>query len=157
MKKFIFILTILFGLSLFLVSCYKEQQEVRIRIVANDNTEFAQKEKMVVKDLILDILNEHKVSSYEEIVPLLKNELKCYNTYSINVEYLDEYFPAKSLNGKIIPSGVYKTIKITLGKGLGENWWSILYPEFFGVSHDKTDNIEYQSYFYQLIFGYSVK
>ena len=72
---------------------------------------------------------------------------------NIRVEFMDEYFPAKSLNGQIVPAGVYQTIKITIGEGKGTNWWSILYPEFFGVTYEDSKNIEDKSYFYDSIFG----
>lgn len=157
MQKLIFILTILIGSTLFLHSCYKENTEVRIRIVANDNSVFAQEEKLIVKEQVMTILKSIQFESYEKTINILKQELSEYNTYPINVEFTEEFFPAKSLNGKMIPSGIYKTIKITLGEGKGENWWSILYPEFFGVSYDDTDNIKYKSYFYDTIFGSKIK
>ena len=56
MQKLIFILTILIGSTLFLHSCYKENTEVRIRIVANDNSVFAQEEKLIVKEQVMNIL-----------------------------------------------------------------------------------------------------
>ena len=57
-------------------------------------------------------------------------------------------FPAKSVNNSIIPSGLYPTVVITLGNGKGHNWWSVLYPEYFGLTYGDFDEIEYRSYIY---------
>ena len=59
-------------------------------------------------------------------------------------------YPAKVLDGKMVPSGSYPTLLITIGTGSGSNWWSILYPEFFGVSYESSSEVEYRSYFYEL-------
>lgn len=154
MKKFIFILTLIFGYSLFLHSCYKGNNEVRIRIIAEDDSIYAQQQKLFIKEKALEILKSIEFTSYEKTTEILNIELhKIYFENNLKIEYVDEYFPAKSINNKVIPSGVYKTIKITIGSGKGSNWWSILYPEFFGVAYDETNNIEYKSYFYESLFG----
>ena len=46
-----------------------------------------------------------------------------------------------SLNGKVIPSGIYDTLLITIGEGEGSNYWSLLYPEFFGITFEDIDSI----------------
>jgi hypothetical protein len=51
------------------------------------------------------------------------------------------------IKNKIIPSGSYQTLVITLGNGEGSNWWSLLYPEYFNLTYDDFKEIEYKSYF----------
>ena len=38
-----------------------------------------------------------------------------------------------------------KTLVITLGKGEGDNYWSLLYPEYYGVGFEEvnTGNVTY--------------
>lgn len=151
MKKIVFIFALLFGVSLLLQSCYRENSEVRIRIIAQDNSKEAQEFKMLIKDKVITCLKEIEFESYSQTTDFIRQSLKEYD--NIRVEFIDEYFPAKSLNGQIVPAGVYQTIKITIGEGKGTNWWSILYPEFFGVTYEDSKNIEYKSYFYDSIFG----
>lgn len=151
MKKIVFIFALLFGASLLLQSCYRENSEVRIRIIAQDNSEEAQEFKMLIKDKVITCLKEIEFKSFSQTTDFIRQSLKEYDY--IRVEFVDEYFPAKSLNGQIVPAGVYQTIKITIGEGKGTNWWSILYPEFFGVTYEDSNNIEYKSYFYDSIFG----
>lgn len=59
-----------------------------------------------------------------------------------------ETFPAKSYNGEFIPSGTYYTLLITIGKGNGNNFWTLLYPEYFNISFEDNNEIEYRSYIY---------
>ena len=72
-------------------------------------------------------------------------------SHDFNVEYKKVSFPAKVLNNKFIPSGTYKTLLITIGEGKGDNWWSVLYPEFFGINYDDSDEIKYKSFIYELL------
>ena len=84
-----------------------------------------------------------------DLVKYLDENLKKKFT-NYKVEYIYDTYPAKSINGNIIPSGTYPTIRITLGNGMGSNWWSILYPEYFNLDYDETSEVEYRSYFYDL-------
>ena len=89
-----------------------------------------------------------KLNEIELVKYLDENLNKKFTNYK--VEYIYDTYPAKSLNGNIIPSGTYPTIRITLGSGNGSNWWSILYPEYFNLDYDNTGEVEYRSYFYDL-------
>ena len=57
---------------------------------------------------------------------------------------------AKAYEEKIIQAGYYDTILITIDEGKGKNFWTLLYPEFFDISFDGENEIEYHSYFYDL-------
>ena len=73
--------------------------------------------------------------------------------HNIKVEYTIESFPAKSYKGKFIPSGNYPTILVTIGEGNGNNFWTLLYPDFFNISFDDNNEVEYRSYIYDKIVG----
>ena len=59
-------------------------------------------------------------------------------------------YEAKAYEEKIIQAGYYDTILITIDEGKGKNFWTLLYPEFFDISFDGENEIEYHSYFYDL-------
>ena len=142
----LFIFSLIFGCLFMLSSCNKEQV-TRIRIVSSDDTIDSINEKLLVKEEILNLLSKIDMLDVDELIVYLDNNLsKKFSNYS--VEYIYDTYPAKSLNGKMIESGTYPTIRITLGKGMGSNWWSILYPEYFNVSYEDSSEIEYRSYFY---------
>ena len=147
-KKFqiyIFLITLLIGFTFFLTSCH-EQNQIRIRIKASDDSKEAQLLKEEIKDEVIALLKDNKSLDINYLVDYLNVSLsKKYQ--DITVVYTKETFPAKSINGKVIPSGTYPTILIKIKDGLGSNWWSVLYPEYFNISYESTDEIEYRSYF----------
>ena len=57
------------------------------------------------------------------------------------------------LDGKLISGGDYLTLLVTIGKGLGNNYWTILYPEYFGYTFEEvySGEVEIRSYIYDLI------
>lgn len=114
---------------------------IRIRVVASNNNQSSIKLKEQVKDAILNYLKYNSVDYYKI------NELVAEITTDYKMEERYEDFPAKVIKNKIIPSGSYKTLVITLGDGLGSNWWSLLYPEYFNLTYDDFKEIEYKSYF----------
>lgn len=150
MKKLeisLFIISIIFGCLLCLSSCSSDK--TRIRIVSNDNSSESLNEKLLVKEEVLKLLQNSPKMNEGDLVKYLDENLKKKFT-NYKVEYIYDTYPAKSINGNIIPSGTYPTIRITLGSGMGSNWWSILYPEYFNLDYDETSEVEYRSYFYDL-------
>lgn len=134
-----------------LVSCYKESQEIRIRILGENNTEESNNFKYLVKDEVLNLLKKTTYLKPKELVKYLEPNLN--NTFPnklISVSFEKVMYPAKVLDGSVIPSGEYPTVLIKIGQGSGSNWWSILYPEFFGVSYESSNEVEYRSYFFDL-------
>lgn len=141
---FIFILSLLIGSCFLLTSCVQEQTP-RIRIKASDDSVSSVEFKDQIKDEVLMLLSKTNNQNIDFLVQYLKNALN--EKYSdITVCYTYDTFPAKSFNGELIPSGTYPTLLINIGEGMGSNWWSILYPEFFNVSYDASAEIEYRSY-----------
>lgn len=128
---------------------YADTTQTRVRVIANSNSQTDQEDKIKIKNALLEYfcenkngkINPEKIKNY-----LLNKNLKLHHSYQ--VEFKQTTFPAKTLNGKFIPSGTYMTLLITIGEGCGNNWWSILYPEFFGVEYEDADEIEYRSFFY---------
>ena len=151
MRKLLFCFSFLLGISLCLVSCYNAKQEVRIRILANDNEESSIQFKTEVKNKTLELLQNTSYIEPLKLVDYLKNNYQTiYPNILITVTFEEVMFPAKVLDGKVIPSGKYPTVLIKIGEGNGSNWWSILYPEFFGVSYESSSEVEYRSYFFDL-------
>ena len=153
MKKVNCILWLL--IFLILTGCnYVESKEIRIRILANSNSEEDIEEKYELRNALLDVLYEKSIIVNEENLTLLKNELDKKIKINYKVELKETVFPAKVLKNEIIPSGKYMTLLITIGQGEGDNWWSILYPEFYGVNYEDSSEVEYRSFIYDLLNSY---
>ena len=126
---------------------------IRIRIIANSNNTFDLYQKQKLKDEIkIDLYNLVKsLKNSSEASRYIKDNLnvvddivgKRINDYKI--EYGLNYFPEKIYKGVLYPSGDYESLVITLGKGLGDNWWCVLYPPLCMIDdNDTTSDVEYQ-------------
>ena len=134
-------------------SCNSKVDSLRLRILANSNSSQDIQEKEYIKNVIKEIYEENGIIDYtcleQEILDIADARL----FHNIKVEYTIESFPAKSYKGKFIPSGNYPTILVTIGEGNGNNFWTLLYPDFFNISFDDNNEVEYRSYIYDKIVG----
>lgn len=153
MKKLDLVLVFIF-LLIINTSCSQKSPSKRLRIIADDNTEDSIEEKMIIKNVIKSAFDSEQLNFEQctiiNLEKLLKKELPNYLYDKINVEECISYYPAKSYHQQIIPSGNYETILITIGSGNGKNFWTLLYPEYFGLEFEENNEIEYRSYFYDL-------
>lgn len=167
MKKIIIIsfiiLTILSGIK---VNANKIPDEsIRIRVLANSDSEYDQMIKMKVSNLVKNkmytllkdtanieearnIIEKNIDALDNNIYTLLKKEN--YNLgYTIN--FGENYFPEKTYKGIEYDNGYYESLLITLGSGNGENWWCVLFPPFCLVEAEESEEVEYK-FFLQEIF-----
>ena len=126
---------------------------IRIRIIANSNNTFDLYQKQKLKDeikndiynLIKNLKNSSEASMYIKdnlnvVDYIVGKRIKDYK-----IEYGLNYFPEKIYKGVLYPSGDYESLVITLGKGLGDNWWCVLYPPLCMIDdNDTTSDVEYQ-------------
>lgn len=131
--------------------CTIKNDSVRLRIIANSNSDVDQKNKLELKDVIKDIYQENPNIDYHDLLLQLKQRINKEYIKTVKIEFRDETFPAKAYEGKFLPSGNYPTIVITIGEGKGKNFWTILYPDFFNISFEDDNEIEYRSYIYDMI------
>lgn len=103
-----------------------------------------------MKEAVKDIFLKEPQIEYHQILTEIKKRIKEPFVESIHVAFCDETFPAKSYDGQFVPSGSYPTVLIVIGEGKGKNFWTLLYPEFFQISFEDDNEIEYRSYFYDL-------
>lgn len=151
MKKLILFL---FALSIIVTYSMNKSDEViipnnaiRFRIIANSNSFDDQTNKNQLKKAIMDYFISEKIEymSKDEVIHELKNNqeplqniIKEYtDTYQINYGY--NYFPTKNYQGIKYEAGNYESLVITIGEGLGDNWWCVLYPPLCFVD-ENTDN-----------------
>lgn len=147
MKKILMAAITLFYL-LFLLGC-SSNNELRLRVLANSNDPADQEIKKEVKEYLQNNLVNELVNL--DIKKIEKELSKKFPEEKIKVEITNVNYEAKTYNGKVIPSGNYKTVLIKIGKGEGKNFWTLLYPEFFNISFEDDHEIEYRSFFYDLL------
>ena len=78
----------------------------------------------------------------------LRQEVK---DYSINYGY--NYFPEKVYKGIYYEEGEYESLVITLGEGIGNNFWCVLFPPLCLIDEEQ-DEVEYTTFIKELIDKY---
>ena len=152
MKKFKFVILILFLLTLYIfISAYYYINQAsydlkntvfRLHVIANSNSEEDQNLKYIVRDNLIQYMNTicENSSSKEETIQIVTNHLSDFEnianttiedngfSYKATVEVGNFEFPTKTYGDISFPAGYYDALKVKLGDAQGENWWCVLYP-----------------------------
>lgn len=172
MKKLTIIMAIII-----LVLCLNKEEKIimpkeiiRFRVIANSNEEKDQEiKKAVVNSLNKDIKKlefipkniessrkviKEALPTFKEKVEKTLKELNVEEKYTIN--YGMNYFPEKEYKGVVYEEGEYESVVVTLGNGLGENFWCILFPPLclLEAEDENTKDIEYTSFIKEIIEKY---
>ncbi|MBO8156617.1 MAG: stage II sporulation protein R [Bacillaceae bacterium] len=117
-------------------------EAIRLRILANSNSEEDQRLKRIIRDQVNAEITTwvEDLTSIEKARTLIENRIgQIEHTvgqvlkeqgadYSYGVEYGMVNFPAKLYGSYLYPPGEYEAILITIGAGKGDNWWCVLFP-----------------------------
>ena len=161
-------------LSFYLISNYIEKNvkipdsAIRIRILANSNTDYDQEIKNEVKENIqkymYGLLKDSKNTSDAESI--INNNLNKIDSkvgatlhsldYNLpyNVNFGLNYFPKKIYKGIEYDEGYYESLLITLGEGKGNNWWCVLFPPLCLIEAEESTEVEYKSFIKEIIDKY---
>lgn len=167
LKKILLLLTILvFYLLIGKITAETElipKDAIRIRVIANSDSEEDQKVKLAVKEeldsyfysLLKDVkgatsaraIISSSVSNVEQIVARYTDD-----DYSVN--YGLNYFPSKEYKGVFYKEGYYESLVVTLGEGQGKNWWCVLFPPLCLLENTEMEEVEYRSLVLDMIQQY---
>lgn len=116
----------------FLFAIKRNDDMLRMRIIANSDTKEDQATKLRVRDAVLSQAKQTSV---------------CLDTMLATARVID---PTAQINRGVYHFGGYASdaIVITLGQGAGHNWWGILFPTSVSLSDDP---VEFESFFMKLI------
>ena len=76
----------------------------------------------------------------------INNTLKKENSQTtFRINYGMNYFPEKEYKNVIYKEGNYESLVVTLGDGLGENFWCVLFPPLCLLEgeEENTKDVEY--------------
>ena len=138
------VMLVLAGACLSVAALAEEQKGlceklIRLHVVANSDDAYDQAVKLKVRDAVLMRANELLQEADDPEAVLTENlqvladtaqgELRKRNdTADIRVSYQYERFPTRQYDTFSLPAGVYKTLRVTIGRGEGHNWWCVVYP-----------------------------
>ena len=164
MKKIIIILAIIIGV----LSINKTEtiiipkEAIRFRVIANSNQE---SDQMIKKKVVNNLRKNIEQVQTTSLIETRKNINKSIPNFKIIVEetlkneqvnytidYGMNYFPEKQYKGIYYEEGEYESLVITLGEGIGDNFWCLLFPPLCLV--DEENDIEYKSILKELIDKY---
>lgn len=144
------------------------EESLRFRIIANSNDSYDQLIKLKLKHAV-----EEKIIS---LTSNATNEIEVFNILKDNLENIDSiikktfktenylkpykislgknYFPSKELSGVKYEEGMYESLVITIGDGLGENWWCVLFPPLCLIEASESTEVEYYFYVKEVLDKY---
>lgn len=135
------------------------EDAIRMRVIANSNSEYDQSVKQEVRKTLekdmYSLLNN--TTDLEEARTLINNNLDNVeknidktlqqNNYKLpfSINFGLNYFPEKEFKGVKYEEGYYESVVVTLGEGLGDNWWCVLFPPLclLEAEESEIDNVEY--------------
>ena len=141
---------------------------IRLRVIANSNSDYDQSIKMDVKNLLeiemynllkdikgsvnaKRVINKNLLSIENDIKGLLEN--KNYDK-SFKINFGKNYFPKKEYRKVIYNAGYYDSLVVTLGEGKGDNWWCVLFPPLCLLEAKENEKVEYKFFIEELFHKY---
>jgi len=115
---------------------------VRLRVVANSDSEADQALKIQVRDAVIASLSDSLTGAYDHdssLAILAENLETAKNAaanvvagagydYDIKAEIIREDFGTRKYTDFTLPAGEYDSLRITIGAGAGKNWWCVVFP-----------------------------
>jgi stage II sporulation protein R len=121
-----------------------QQGLVRLHVVAASDSDRDQALKLRVRDAVTESLRKElanltdpaaAVSYIRENLPRLKalatralRDAGCEDSVRVSLE--SEEFSKRIYDTFSLPSGIYRSLRIVIGEGEGQNWWCVVYPSF---------------------------
>lgn len=119
-----------------------QENIVRLHVVADSNSAEDQALKLKVRDAVLDVVSQKKCETADQAKRFLRENLNAIadaanqvlqNSGSADTAIVTlqrESFPVRHYESFTLPSGVYDSLRVTIGKGNGQNWWCVVFPSF---------------------------
>lgn len=132
------------------------EDAIRLRILAHSNSEQDQVVKRIIRDKVraeitswIEHYRTHEEAKAEiekrlpQIEALVETELqKAGLNIPSSVQLGIFSFPTKLYGHIVYPAGEYETVLITLGDGLGANWWCVLFPPLCFLDIDNGEAVK---------------
>lgn len=127
------------------------ENTVRLHVLANSDSEGDQALKLLVRDAILNTVNDLGATGKEDAVEKIENQKDKLTEvaktviknngydYGVTIEIGREMYPTKHYEDFSLPAGEYTSVRVVIGEGKGQNWWCVLYPPMCSSTAVKYD------------------
>ena len=112
---------------------------IRLHVVANSDSDADQAVKLRVRDAVLreaqNVLSD--ASDAKQAITAQLPALEAAANAELRrqgsgdtacVSFRRELFPTRDYDTFSLPSGVYQSLRVTIGEGAGHNWWCVVFP-----------------------------
>ena len=172
MKKTIILILSIISIYIFIGFKFSDieipEEALRIRILANSNSDYDQSVKNNVKEEIQDYvynllkdtkdINEARkiINSNLNSISLLTSKNLESQNYNLpfKINFGLNYFPKKEYKGIKYKEGYYESLLITLGSGKGDNWWCVLFPPLCLLEAEESMEVEYTTVVSEILKKY---
>ena len=115
---------------------------LRLHVVAHSDAPHDQEVKLMVRDAVLDFCAPllEDARSREDVRETMLGHLQALanhtqevlwqagETRTVSVRLAEEYYPTRDYATFSLPAGEYLGLRITIGAGVGRNWWCVVFP-----------------------------
>ncbi len=115
---------------------------IRLHVVAASDSQEDQAVKLKVRDAVIAYVEQamSHVMTLAEAKAWLQENLPNIQAIANDVlsslgfaeravvTFQSETFPVRHYDTFSLPSGVYESLRITIGEGQGQNWWCVVFP-----------------------------
>ncbi len=139
------VLLIVSALTVSVCAALQAQQQrmsekiIRLHVVANSDSAADQAVKLHVRDAVLAAARQalqgadDPQQAIAQALPQLEAAANAAlaaqgSRNTASVSFRRELFPTREYDTFSLPSGVYRSLRVTIGAGGGHNWWCVIFP-----------------------------
>lgn len=139
------VLLIVSALTVSVCAALQAQQQrmsekiIRLHVVANSDSAADQSIKLHVRDAVLAAARQalqgtdDPQQAIAQALPQLEAAANAAlaaqgSRDTASVSFRRELFPTREYDTFSLPSGVYQSLRVTIGAGGGHNWWCVIFP-----------------------------
>ena len=139
------VLLIVSALTVSVCAALQAQQQrmsekiIRLHVVANSDSAADQAVKLHVRDAVLAAARQalqgadDPQQAIAQALPQLEAAANAAlaaqgSRDTASVSFRRELFPTREYDTFSLPSGVYRSLRVTIGAGGGHNWWCVIFP-----------------------------
>ena len=139
------VLLIISALTVSVCAALQAQQQrmsekiIRLHVVANSDSSADQAIKLHVRDAVLAAARQalqdadDPQQAIAQALPALEAAANAAlaaqgSRETARVSFRRELFPTREYDTFSLPSGVYRSLRVTIGAGGGHNWWCVIFP-----------------------------
>lgn len=115
---------------------------IRLHVVANSDEEEDQELKLMVRDAVLEDIDQILTGgeSKDEAQEKIENSMTSLQQtaeevieeqgveYPVSVSLETEHFPTRDYDTFSLPAGNYTSLRVSIGEAEGRNWWCVVFP-----------------------------